>query len=257
MGAMTHINDLRALMLEARIALRTALPDFDTNPLRARMEQAILNLTEQPAATPAPSGKTGAQQVALAWQTVCRGLKLSQPELYDELAKKVMNLLDERELVEPVAELLQLEAQVKQLEARQKAVVARQVERDKKAAEVQARLEQLYAALAAARPEPMMAPDAQSLALQRIEVLAAGAPSAGPRVPGRKGSVTPVVSPMPDRAVLEAVAAQKREFTKEQREWSVAECLALTGWEFTPLELIQKGDAWMAQQLLEAQAKSG
>ena len=30
-GAMTHINDLRALMLEARIALRTALPDFDSS----------------------------------------------------------------------------------------------------------------------------------------------------------------------------------------------------------------------------------
>ena len=60
----------------------------------------------------------------------------------------------------------------------------------------------------------------------------------------------PTEGPIPSRAVLEAVVAGSREFSKEQREWTVGECMALTGWEFTPVELIQHGDAWMAQKIL-------
>lgn len=250
---MSFLIELRTLLIEARMALRGASEEFDEDPLRAKLDQALRDINEYVLPPPATTTKTTTQQVALAWQTVCRGLKLSHPELYDELAKKVMNLLDERELVEPVTELLQLDAQVKQLEAKLKSLQNRQAERDKKAAEVQARLEQLYAALAEARPEPAMAPDAQALALQRIAALVASGPSrASGGKAGAKRAAAPAENPVPDRAVLEAVAAQQRPFTKEQREWSVAECLALTGWQFTPIELIEKGDAWMAQRLIAA-----
>jgi hypothetical protein len=60
----------------------------------------------------------------------------------------------------------------------------------------------------------------------------------------------PAESRIPTRAVLEAVVAGQCPFTDDQREWTVAECVALTGWSLTPLELIEKGDAWMAQKVL-------
>lgn len=253
---MSFPAELRTLLLDARIALR-GLPDFDEDPLRARMEQAILNLTDYVLPPRSVSTKSTAQQVALAWQTVCRGLKHSHPELYDELAAKVMILLDEKELVEPVTELLQLEAQVKQLESKQQPLQARLNEASKKASDALARIEQLYLALAGAAPQVLEAPDAQLLALKRIETLAT---QPSPARGGKKGAArveAPAEDPIPNRAVLEAVAAEQRKFTKEQREWSVAECLALTGWQFTPVELIEKGDPWMAQRLLEGQTKTG
>lgn len=249
---MSFLIELRTLLIETRMALRGASAEFDEDPLRTRLDQALRDINEYVLPPPAANTKTTAQQVALAWQTVCRGLKLSHPELYDELARKVMNLLDERELVEPVTELLQLEAQVKQLDAKLKATQARQAERDRKHAEVQARLDALYAALAAARPEPASAPDAQAQALQRIEALVASGSVRSTAGKDGKRAAAPVENPVPDRAVLEAVAAQQRPFSKDQREWSVAECLALTAWQFTPVELIEKGDAWMAQKLLGA-----
>lgn len=249
---MSFLNELRTLLIDARIALRGALPEFDEDPLRTRMEQAIRDISEYVMPPAAATTKTTAQQVALAWQTVSRGLKLSQPKLYDELAAKVMLLLNERELVEPVTELLQLEAQVKQLESKLKSLQARLAERDSNAGNARVRLDQLYQALTTAVPEADATLDEQARALQRLETLSAQARA--PR--GSSGSASaaapPAESPVPDRVVLEAVAAAKRPFTREQREWSVAECLALTGWQFTPVELIERGDPWMAQQLLAA-----
>ena len=253
---MSFPAELRTLLLDARIALR-GIPNFDEDPLRARMEQAILNLNDYVLPPKSASTKTTAQQVALAWQTVCRGLKHSHPELYDELAAKVMILLDEKELVEPVTELLQLEAQVKQLEAKQKPLQTRLNDASKKVTDVLAKLEQLYLALAGAAPQILDPADPQLLALKRIETLVHHpAPARGGKKTSARAEV-PAEDPIPNRAVLEAVATEQRKFTKEQREWSVAECLALTGWQFTPVELIEKGDPWMAQQLLAAQNKSG
>jgi len=249
---MSLLNQLRSLLIDTRIALRGALPAFDEDPLRARMEQAIREISEFVMPPAAANTKTTAQQVALAWQTVSRGLKLSHPELYDELGAKVMILLNERELVEPVTELLQLEAQVKQLEAKHKSVQTRLAERDKNAGEARVRLEQIYQALATAVPQADGAPDEQGRALQRLEALTAQARA--PRgTSGRASAPTPPAeSPVPGRSVLQAVATGQRQFTRDQREWGVAECLALTGWQFTPIELIERGDPWMAQQLLAA-----
>lgn len=249
---MSFLNDLRILLIDARIALRD-VPGIGDQPIWARLEQAIRRISEEVMPPPAPSTKTTAQQVALAWQTVCRGLKLSHPPLYDELAKKVMNLLDERELVEPVNELLQLEAQVKQLEAGKKSFEARMAELSRKATEAQQRLEQLYQALAAAAPPVPPAADPQATALLQLEAVRASGPRRAAK-PGAASAAAPPApeSPIPTRGVLEAVASGARPFSREQREWSVAECLALTGWQFTPIELIERGDPWLAQQLLAA-----
>jgi hypothetical protein len=245
---MSFLTELRILLIDARIALRD-VPGFDDDPLRPRLEQAIRDISEYVLPPPAANTKTTAQQVALAWQTASRVLKLSHPPLYDELAAKVMALLDERELVEPVTELLQLDAQVKKLEAGQKSLQSRLLELTKKSGDVQQRLDQLYQVLEAAVPQSLAADDPQALALKRVEALAAGG---GKKARAGKAQAVPVEGPVPTRAILDAVAGGARPFSREQREWCVAECLALTGWQFTPIELIERGDPWLAQQLLAA-----
>jgi hypothetical protein len=61
-------------------------------------------------------------------------------------------------------------------------------------------------------------------------------------------------APMPGRAVLEAVIAGERKFTKQQLEFSIAEAMVLTGWQQTPLELMEQGEAWLAELILKNQA---
>ena len=56
--------------------------------------------------------------------------------------------------------------------------------------------------------------------------------------------------PGPD--LLALVAAGAATLGKEQREWCVGEAMVLTGFQFTPVELIEKGDAAMARMILEA-----
>lgn len=251
---MTNLADLRSLLLDARIALRGALPGFDEDPLRARLEQTLLSLTEQLMPPPTANTRTTAAQVALAWQTTCRGLKLTQPALYDELSAKVMSLLDERELVEPVTELLQSEAQLKQLETKIKSLQSRLTDKDRKTAEIQARMDELYQALAVAAPGITAGADPQTLAITRVQSLAAMPRSA--KAAAALAAPTPPDSPVPDTRALDAVATGTRPFTSAQREWCVAECLAITNWEFTPIELIERGDPWLAQQILAAAKKS-
>ena len=41
-------------------------------------------------------------------------------------------------------------------------------------------------------------------------------------------------------------------FTKEQREWSIGEAMVLSGFQFTPVELIAKGDRAIAQMIVDA-----
>jgi hypothetical protein len=250
---MSLLTELRTLLIDARIALRDANPAFDEDPLRPRLEQAIRDISEYVMPPPASNTKTTAAQVALAWQTVCRGLKLSDAKLYDELAAKVMSLLDEKELVEPVTELLQLDTQVRQLEASQKSAQTRLTEQTRSNGELRKKLDQLYQALAAAVPAADPTADPHTQALARLdEALAGGGRKLASGKPGAGAKAAPAVpeGPVPDRRVLEAVGAGQRPFTREQRDWSAAECLVLTGWQYTPLELIEKGDAWMAQQIL-------
>ena len=52
--------------------------------------------------------------------------------------------------------------------------------------------------------------------------------------------------------LLALVAAGAGTLTKEQREWCVGEAMVLTGFQFTPVELIEKGDAAVARMILDA-----
>lgn len=251
---MSLLNELRLLLIDARIALRNDMPGFDEDPLRTRMDQAIHDISEYVMPPPSATTKTTAAQVALAWQTASRALKMTHPPLYDELAAKVMGLLDEKELVEPVTELLQLGDQVKKLEASQKTLQGRITELGKKGSDSQMRAEQLYQLLERALPA-QLGSDPHALALARLEALIAKARPAEPAAVARSVATrAPAAAdaPIPPRERIQAVAAAQAAFTREQREWVIAECMTLTQWQFTPLELIEKGDAWMAEQMLAA-----
>ena len=51
---------------------------------------------------------------------------------------------------------------------------------------------------------------------------------------------------------LAAAAAGAATFTREQREWCVGEAMVLTGFQFTPVELLEKGDSHIAKLILQA-----
>lgn len=112
-------------------------------------------------------------------------------------------------------------------------------------------LNTLQKSLAAAVPDVGDDADPQSAALQRIEWLAIhGRPDPEAAAAAKQAEME---APMPGRAVLEAVIAGERTFTKEQLEFTIAEIMVLTGWQMTPLELTAKGEVWMAEQVFKNQ----
>ena len=98
---------------------------------------------------------------------------------------------------------------------------------------------------------PVAVEPQDTAALARIEWLAInGTPDPAAAAAAKAAEME---APMPSRAVLEAVIAGTRKFTKEQLEFSVGETMVLTGWQMTPLELIEKGEKWLATQVLKNQ----
>jgi hypothetical protein len=111
-------------------------------------------------------------------------------------------------------------------------------------------LNTLHKSLAAALPE-IVHHDPQAAALLRIEWLLKHG-SADPKA-AAAAKAAEMEAPMPSREVLEAVLVGKRQFNKAQLEFTVGEVMVLTGWEMTPIELIEKGEPWLAQKVLDHQ----
>lgn len=118
-------------------------------------------------------------------------------------------------------------------------------------------LNTLHKTLAAASPDYEGDTDGevQHLALRRIEWLA----SRGGTDPSAAAAAkeAEMQAPMPGQAVLEAVMAGERRFTKPQLEFSVSEAIVLTGWEMTPIEILEKGEPWLAELILTNQNSHG
>jgi len=92
----------------------------------------------------------------------------------------------------------------------------------------------------------------QHVAQRRIQwLLESGGTGAAAAAAAREAEME---SPMPGQAVLEAVIAGERKFNKAQLEFSVSEAMVLTGWEMTPLEIIAKGEVWLAELILKNHA---
>lgn len=241
------MSTLRNLLIDCRIALRGA-GGSGNEGLLERLEQALQGALQDGAA--GSTGKSASsQQVALAWQTAARSLKVSHPDIYARLNDRVMALLDVRTLSEPTEELLRLEAQVEKLRSDARWNQQELERLEAKAETARGQLDELYQALGEAVPEIEGEPDPHRLAIRRLQQLVlrskrTGGISVGAVSLGNSG-------PMPTREAATEVAAGNRKFTSEERDWTVGEALGLTGWELTPVELIEKGDAWLARLLLD------
>ena len=112
-------------------------------------------------------------------------------------------------------------------------------------------LNTLHKTLAAASPDfdGDTSAEAQHIALRRIEWLASrGGTDPNAALAAKEAEME---APMPGQAVLEAVIAGTRRFTKAQLEFSLTEAIVLTNWELTPLEIMEKGEPWLAELILK------
>lgn len=250
------MKDLRSLLIDCRIELRKLSRDFQKTELCERLDVAIQNVANALLAEAAPPPDTSlppekaqtASQVALAWQTAARDLKFSDPAIHARLGEKVMRLLGAKALVDPGTEIVQLEQQLTQLQQQiaglEKAQQALGVERDA-----------LLGALASAVPQLKDGGDRLSVGMARIAWLRSEAEKAAAGVPSKGGAVAKKVpdpqDTVPTHELLTLVAAGAGVLTKEQREWCVGEAMVLTGFQFTPVELIEKGDRAVAQMILD------
>jgi hypothetical protein len=117
-------------------------------------------------------------------------------------------------------------------------------------------LSTLHKTLAAASPDYQAGTDddAQHTAMRRIEWLAKrGGSDPAAAMAAKEAEMEAEV---PGQAVLEAVIAGQRHFTKAQLEFSVSEAIVLTGWEMTPVEIMAKGQPWLAELILKNHAES-
>jgi len=247
------MKELRLLLIDCRLELRRLLRDFHKTGLSERLDVAVQSLaatTEADADSKGPPSAARARairetsnQVALAWQMAARDLKFSNPPLYDALSKKVMARLETKTLVDQVDELRQMEDNVaglhKQQAEAEKARLALEAERDT-----------LLGALATAVPQLGDGGDRLGVALARIDWLKAQAVKAAPS--SALSTTNEEETRIPNDEVMAIVAAGARQFTKAQREWCVGEAMVLSGFQSSPMELIEQGDAHIARIITEA-----
>ena len=246
---------LRPLLIDCRIELRKAMRHFDQSDLCHRLETALsmlgsegatITAADRPDGPPKPAERTG-QQVAYAWQMAARNLKASHPSLYAELQKETLRLLDTGVPTDANAEIERLQ---QDLEAAEAAAGAAKLARMKATGQ----LNTICKTLAAAAPHVEESGDAQTTALARIEALVKGqGANLGSVAEVMAGAADPEAVPPPN-FVLEMVKVGERRFNKAQREFAVAEAMIVTGWQFTPVELLDRGESWLAGLLLEPDA---
>ena len=253
------MKELRTLLIDCRIELRKLVRDFHKTELCERLDVAVqslasagaveMDLKQPPKAEVVQNVKETSNQVALAWQTAARDLKFSHPTLYDQLSKRVMSKLGVKTLVDQVDELRQLEDQLGEMK-KQQAVA------DKAKHLVEVERDALLGALATAVPELTDGGDRVGVALARIELLKNQAEKGGGN--GRQSGRSVAAEEenrIPSAEVLAMVASGGRGFTNAQREWCVGEAMVLSGFQFTPMELIEQGDASIAKIIAGAQQR--
>jgi hypothetical protein len=250
------MKQLRTLLIDCRIELRKLVREFHKTELCERLDVAVQSLANaegveldlKTAPTPANVReiKETSNQVALAWQMAARDLKFSNPALYDAMSKKVMTRLGTKTLVDQVDELKQLEDAAEEAKAAKAAV-----EKERLAIEVER--DALLGALASAVPELGDGGDRLGVALARIEWLKSQLAKGGGGSRSAAAVVNEEENRVPSAEILAVVAAGSRKFTNAQREWCVGEAMVLSGFQLTPMELIEQGDAKIAKIISEAQ----
>lgn len=263
------MKDLRPLLIDCRIELRKHQRDFQKSQLCERLDLMLQAVTSadvsgslnaaspSPATTPAATGAAPEKaqtvsQVALAWQTAARDLKFTDPAIYQRLSDKVMRLLGSKTLVDPSTEILQMQAEIGQLKQRAD---------DAAGALQRAEMEHgtLLAALADAVPALAHGAggDTLSVALAQIQQLVSQGPTpAHTTGSSEHRSQAPAEPSTPSPDILKAVASGTRRLSDDQRNWAVGEGMVLSGFQLTPVELVELGDQRLAQLILDKQAEA-
>lgn len=233
------MKEIRNLLLDCRGALRKADREFEHTPLGEQLDDTIIALGQavDREAAAAAQDKPAAQRVAYAWQSVARALRHSHPSLYQQLSERVLARLD----VEV------LDDQVDEIEALQERLREREAALEKTGAELAA----LCAELASAVPlADAVGGSETELARRRVQQLVQALAQGG-GLP--KATPTPRADDdaVPDRALLQAVAAGERALSGGQREWCISEAMVLTGFQLTPVQLLERGEAALARLVLD------
>lgn len=271
------MKDLRDLLIDARIELRKAQRDFPKSELCDRMNQAIQTLanatgnlpeaaTPEPAAQMIPMAPSAnkaqtANQVGLAWQTAARDLRFSHPHVYEALGQRVMALLGAKSLLDPAAEIDQL---AKAAELAKKMTAAAHEARNAALAERDAMIDErdvLLGALATAVPQLTDTNDKLGTALARLQWLQAQTAmpqsARGPQFDPKQNAAASAAAegPIPTIEALTAIAAGTRKFTKDQQEWALGESMVLCGFQKTHMELLEEGEPYIANLILNARKR--
>lgn len=251
------MKELRTLLIDCRIEIRKHIKDFHKTEMCDELDAAIAKLAmanANPESAP-PEPGVGANkslttnQVGLAWQRAARDLKFSHPDLYEKMGKDVMRFLDTKTMVDPTTELQQLGSEVESLKAAQAALKKQQDA-------IQAERDDLLGALATAVPQLDDSADRFATALARIQWLQAAVATQKPAAAGKAASnEPPQEGPVPSDQALVGIIAGARKFTKDQLDWAVGEAMVLCGFQFTPHELIQQGEAHIAKIVQDARNK--
>jgi hypothetical protein len=250
------MKELRALLIDCRIELRRLVRDFHKTPLCERLDAATQALANQataarlaPEATPDAASEPGpgrsetTNQVALAWQLAARELKFSQPALYEQMSRKVMARLGDKSLQDPVDELHAAQGASEGLREQL-------ADLEKHRAALEAERDAVLGALATAVPQLADGGDRLGVALARVDCLLRQATQVASTI--TVATVAEEESRIPSAETIAAIASGARQFTQAQREWCVGEAMVLSGFEFTPMELIEQGDAQIARIIATA-----
>ncbi len=226
--------DLRNLLLDCRSALRRANRRFDEDPLRAKIDEALNELGKEDDEDELAEPETRtAQQVAYAWQIATRSIKLTHADLYAKLSRRVTDMLDTDVLHDPATQFLALEAKFEVANSAQQTA--------------EKELADLRQALAEAVPlagRDAIGSDAECT--QRRVALLVKAAASGTGLP------KPINDDPHDqthtREELMAVAAGRRQLSRWERSWCVAEALVMT--EMSAAQLNKLKDVELVKMVL-------
>ena len=212
------MKEIRNLLLDCRAALRRADAKFESTALSDTLDDAIIRIgreNEPPPPSEVPVAKPHGHRIAYAWQAAARELRGSHPEVHEMLSARVFERLDEEVIDDAAHEIETLRERL---------------------LERQAACARLEGEVAAAR--------VQLDALART-----------PCVPLAVAVAEQLEDPhVPSRALLQSVAAGKAQLSVDHRDWCIAEAMVLTGFERTPVQLMEQGEAALAALVLGGKA---
>ena len=224
------MKDLRNLLLDVRAALRRNDRNFEKSPLREQLDETLIELSkpkEEPEEDRIEPETFTAQQVAYAWQIAARNLRLTHPDLHTRMVARVHEMLDADVLHDPATEILMLQTRLDTHAVTHKSDTA----------------ELAALRLALAQAVPLVGRDAMGseseCAQRRLQILVTAAAHGS-------GLPKPVIDDPNDlahtREELEAVVAGRRQLSRWERGWCVAEALVMTDLTATQLQAIGDGE---------------